>query len=150
MTDSTSPQRPLTFSLARWSALVRPMFKMAIGNFLSLAAIKNLYPEYTCGLRKKGHNELQTSIKMCCELLFLLKKNFFLKPTCNEDPTTSTASDSASLSCTNWTVALFTVSPKNVTSGFSIPPQFSQEGTLKLRTCSLSKKTSPSGATAPA
>lgn len=47
MADSTSPQRPLTLSSAKWSALVGPMFKMPMGIFLSLAASKNLYPEYT-------------------------------------------------------------------------------------------------------
>lgn len=59
MADSTSPQRPLTLSSARWSALVGPMFTMATGNFLSLAASRNLYPEYTLGNIKEGQNSMQ-------------------------------------------------------------------------------------------
>lgn len=53
MSGSTSPQRPLTLISAKWSALVGPMFRMAIGNFLSLAANKNLYPEYTFETRER-------------------------------------------------------------------------------------------------
>lgn len=89
--------------------------------------------------QQRGNETKKTQRRLC-----------YMKGTCNDDPATSTASDSASRSCTNWTVALLTVSPKNVTSGFSIPPQSSQEGTLKWRTCSSSRNTSPSGATMPA
>lgn len=53
MSGSTSPQRPLTLTSAKWSALVGPMFRIAIGNFLSLAANKNLYPEYTFGTERE-------------------------------------------------------------------------------------------------
>uniref|UniRef100_A0A0E9WDG8 Uncharacterized protein n=1 Tax=Anguilla anguilla TaxID=7936 RepID=A0A0E9WDG8_ANGAN len=99
--------------LDRWSPLVGPIFKMATGILLSLAARRNLYPEYTC----------------------------------IEEPATNTPSDSSSFFSTKFTVSLFTVSPKNVTSGFSMPPQLSQDGTRKCWTFSSERKTSPSGAT---
>lgn len=67
--------------------------------------------------------------------------------TCIEDPATSMESDSARRWCTKFTFSRLTVSPKNVTSGFRIPPHLLQAGTWKLRTCSSVRKTSPSGAT---
>lgn len=148
MADSTSPQRPLTLSSAKWSALVSPMFKMPMGIFLSLAASRNLYPEYTLG----GEGEGSRGDTVQCKSNYIILWHIFALLTgftCNEEPTTSTASDSASLSCTRCTVCLLTVSPKNVTSGFRMPPQSWQEGTLNWSTCSSSKKTSPSGATPP-
>lgn len=45
--ESTSPHRALSLSSARWSALVGPMFTMATGSRLSLAANRKRYPEYT-------------------------------------------------------------------------------------------------------
>lgn len=68
MTDSTSPQRPLTFSSAKWSALVDPMFRMATGIFLSLAASKNLYPEYTFGTTETDTIKYKNAEELCCKL----------------------------------------------------------------------------------
>lgn len=68
------------------------------------------------------------------------------KNTCREEPRTSKASHLVTCSETKSTMARLTLSPKKVTSGFTIPPHLWHMGTLKVVTSWSLMSTSPSGA----
>lgn len=97
----TSPHLPSIFRVISLSALVSPIFTIAIGFLASTACSTILYAE----------NVLRVV------------------------PRISKASKFSILSFTFCTLACDTLSPKNTISGFKMPPQLLQAGTLKSSTC---------------
>lgn len=99
--DRTSPHLPFIFKFTDSSALVSPIFTIAIGFLASIACSTILYAE----------NVLRVVLRI------------------------SKASKLSTLAFTFCTLSCGTLSPKNTISGFKMPPQLSQAGTLKPSTC---------------
>lgn len=99
--ESMSPHLPSTLKFINSSALVLPIFTIAIGLLASTACNTILYEENVVRVVPR--------ISKASELLMLL--------------------------FTFCTILRGMFSPKNIISGFKIPPQLLQAGTLKFSTC---------------